>query len=217
MVGYRIEGYGVQHRGARVIRSIYYKQDEILDAIEALHAPSGFDADVTYGNGMFYKSRREPTHKFDIQPMLPDVVEASSVELPLADSSLQSIMFDPPFLTYVRAGREHKDGKVQMTARFGGYWSYDELTAHYQGTLAEAARILAKGGILVVKCQDIIHNHRMHCTHANVIQWASERGFRLRDLFVLAAKHRMPGPQKGKQKHARIYHSYFLVFERTKD
>lgn len=199
-----------------MIRSVYYKQDEILDAIESLHAPGGFDADVTYGNGMFYKNRREPAHKFDIQPLFPDVVEASSVTLPLADRSIQSIMFDPPFLTYVRAGRDHKDGKVQMTARFGGYWSYDELTAHYQGTITEAARILSKGGVLVVKCQDIIHNHRMHCTHANVIQWAAERGFRLRDLFVLAAKHRMPGPQKGKQKHARIYHSYFLVLERLK-
>lgn len=199
-----------------MIRSIYYKQDEILDAIQALHAPDGFDADVTYGNGMFYKNRQPPRLKFDIQPLFPDVVEASSTELPLETGSLQSVMFDPPFLTYVRAGRDHKDGKVQMTARFGGYWSYGELTAHYQGTLTEVARILAKGGVLVVKCQDIIHNHRMHCTHANVIQWAAERGFRLRDLFVLAAKHRMPGPQKGKQKHARIYHSYFLVLERLK-
>lgn len=199
-----------------MIRSIYYKQDEILDAIQALHAPEGFDADVTYGNGMFYKNRQPPRLKFDIQPLFPDVIEASSTELPLEAGSLQSVMFDPPFLTYVRAGRGHKDGKVQMTARFGGYWSYDELTAHYQGTITEVARILAKGGVLVVKCQDIIHNHRMHCTHANVIQWAADRGFRLRDLFVLAAKHRMPGPQKGKQKHARIYHSYFLVLERLK-
>jgi hypothetical protein len=125
-------------------------------------------------------------------------------------------MFDPPFLTYVKNGREHKDGKVQMTARFGGYWSYKELSDHYTQTIVEAARVLKCGGVFVVKCQDIIHNHKMHCTHANVIAWASEAGFRLRDLFVLAAKHRMPGPQKGKQKHARVFHSYFLVFERLK-
>jgi hypothetical protein len=29
----------------------------------------------------------------------------------------------------------------------------------------------------------------------------------------LTAKHRMPSPQKGKQRHARIFHSYFLVLE----
>jgi hypothetical protein len=32
----------------------------------------------------------------------------------------------------------------------------------------------------------------------------------------LPAKFRMPGPQKGTQRHARIFHSYFLVFERDR-
>ena len=69
--------------------------------------------------------------------------------------------------------------------------------------------------ILVFKCQDIIHNHKMHCTHANVIFWAEIEGFRLADLFVLPAKHRLPSPNRaGTQKHARIFHSYFLVLER---
>lgn len=197
------------------VRSVYYAQSEILDAIEQLHCPDGFEADVTYGNGMFYKGRKHPALKFDIQPLFDDVQQACSTSLPVADSSVQSIMFDPPFLTYVKAGRAHKDGKVQMTARFGGYWTYGELTDHYGGTIKEAARVIRKGGVLAVKCQDIIHNHRMHCTHAMVIRMAEDVGFRLKDLFVLAAKHRMPGPQKGTQRHARIFHSYFLVFERT--
>lgn len=199
-----------------VVKSIYFSQSEILDAIERLHVRDGWDADVTYGNGAFYKGRAEPRLKFDIQPLSDGVVQASSVTVPVESASLCSVMFDPPFLTYVRAGRDHKEGKVQMTARFGGYWTYQELTDHYGGTIKETARILAKSGVLVVKCQDIIHNHRMHCTHAMVIGMAQESGFRLKDLFILAAKHRMPGPQKGQQKHARIYHSYFLVFERLK-
>lgn len=199
-----------------VVRSIYFTQKEILDAIERLHCPGGFEADVTYGNGMFYKDRAPPRLKFDIQPLFDDVVGACSSSLPIDAASIGSLMFDPPFLTYVKAGREHKDGKVQMTARFGGYWSYDDLASHYRGTIIEAGRVLRTGGVFVVKCQDIIHNHRMHCTHAMVIDMAIEAGFRLKDLFVLAAKHRMPGPQKGRQRHARIFHSYFLVFERMK-
>lgn len=68
---------------------------------------------------------------------------------------------------------------------------------------------------MIFKCQDIIHNHRMHCTHSKVIAWAEECGMRLLDLFILAAKHRLPAPNRGgQQKHARIYHSYFLVFEK---
>jgi len=202
---------------AVALRSVYFTQSEILDAIESLHCPGGFDADVTYGNGSFYKGRSEPRLKFDIQPLSDGVVRADSGNLPLDKGDAKSIMFDPPFLTYVRAGRDHKAGKVQMTARFGGYWNYSDLQEHYCATISEAARVLDVGGIFVVKCQDIIHNHKMHCTHAMVIQEAQSLGFRLRDLFVLAAKHRMPGPQKGKQRHARIFHSYFLVFERMKD
>lgn len=200
-----------------VVRSIYFTQKEILDAIERLHLPGGFEADCTYGNGMFYRGRAHPRFKFDIQPLFDDVVGACSSKLPIDSASIGSLMFDPPFLTYVKAGRDHKGGKVQMTARFGGDWSYDDLSAHYGSTVSEAARVLRAGGVFVVKCQDIIHNHRMHCTHAMVIDMAITSGFRLKDLFVLAAKHRMPGPQKGRQKHARIFHSYFLVFERLKD
>jgi hypothetical protein len=56
----------------------------------------------------------------------------------------------------------------------------------------------------------------MHSTHYNVIGWAENEGFRLADLFILVATHRMPSPQKGTQKHSRIFHSYFLVLQKTK-
>lgn len=90
--------------------------------------------------------------------------------------------------------------------------SLSDLERHYRGTLQEAYRVLKPRGKMVFKCQDVIHNHRMHCTHLNVLNWAE--GFRLLDMFVLVAKHRMPGPQKGQQRHARVWHSYFLVLER---
>jgi len=199
---------------SEVLRSVYESQHDILRAIRTLHCSEGFDADLTFGNGSFWTQMPRPPHCFDITPLHPGVTQASSCALPLAARSLRSAVFDPPFLTYVKAGREHKGGKVAMTARFGGYYTYEELETHYRGTLQEARRVLRNGGVLIFKCQDIIHNHRMHCTHANVIAWAAERGFRLLDLFVLPAKSRMPSPQKGTQRHARIFHSYFLVFER---
>ena len=197
----------------QVYKSVYFDQDEILRAITALHCPDGFDADITYGNGAFYRAIAPPALKFDIDPQCPGVTQASSDCLPLSDSSIKSIVFDPPFLTYVRAGREG-NGKMIMAKRFAGYWTYGELEQHYRATLKECARVLKKGGVMVFKCQDIIHNHRMHCTHANVIGWASEHGMSLLDLFVLPAMRRLPSPnRKGTQKHARIFHSYFLVFK----
>lgn len=196
------------------IKSISDNQDEILNNIISLHCPDGIECDVTYGNGVFYKNIKQPIFKFDIDPQCDDVDEASSDCLPLADRCINSIMFDPPFLTYVRQGREG-NGNMIMSNRFAGYWTYDELSDHYQNTIVEAQRVLKKNGILIVKCQDIIHNHKMHCTHVNVIDWAEWNEFRLLDLFILAAKHRLPAPnRKGKQKHARIFHSYFLVFKK---
>lgn len=198
-----------------VIKSVSYDQSEILKSIMSLCGIEQFCADVTYGNGQFYKSVPKPLLRFDLDGTLPDVQQASSDNLPLPSSSIKSMVFDPPFLTYVRAARGG-NGNMVMAKRFAGYWRYDELETHYKATIKEAHRVLSDKGVLVVKCQDIIHNHKMHCTHANVINWADGL-FRLKDLFVLPAKHRMPSPNRaGTQKHARIFHSYFLVLERLK-
>jgi len=149
---------------------------------------------------------------FDIDPQVPGVVNADSGQLPLATASIGSVVYDPPFITYVKKGRSH--GSV-MSKRFGGYYTYDELLHDYRRTITECSRVLRARGILVVKCQDIIHNHKIHPTHINVVRMAEENGMRLKDLFILVAKHRMPVNRNGKQKHARIWHSYFLVFEKS--
>lgn len=198
-----------------VVRSAGMEQDEILRGIQQLHLPEGYECDATYGNGSFWKNLPRPALCYDIEPLEPHVVKACSTMLPLEKESLNNIVFDPPFLTYVRAGR-HGNGTMVMGQRFGGYYRYDELEEHYRDTISEAYRVLRPKGKLIFKCQDIIHNHKMHCTHINVVNWAETEGFRLRDLFVLVAQRRMPSPQVGTQKHARIWHSYFLVLERAR-
>lgn len=195
-------------------KSVSFDQHEILDCIRDLHCGGSFDVDATFGNGSFYSGGRQlPLFRFDADPELDNCECALSQDLPLGYGSVSSIVFDPPFLTYVRAARAG-NGNMVMAKRFAGYWRYDELELHYRQSLAEFGRVLKHKGVVVFKCQDIIHNHKMHCTHANVINWAGEEGFRLKDLFILPAKHRMPRPnRRGPAQHARIYHSYFLVLE----
>lgn len=200
-----------------MIKSYSGDQGEILRSILDLNGLDRFDADITYGNGCFYKDLPEPLFRSDIDPQVEGVMTASSDNLPFEDNSLGSVVFDPPFLTYIRAARQG-NGDMVMANRFGGYWRYDELENHYKATLSECARVLSKKGILVIKCQDIIHNHRHHPTHINIINWMG-KSFRLKDLFVLISNHRMPikskeGEAKRVQKHARIFHSYFMVLER---
>ena len=197
-----------------VVKSIYFKQSEIIDGISRLYCPDGFDCDATYGNGVFWKGRDRAEFCYDIDPQFDYVTEACSMNLPNENGSLGSMVFDPPFLTYIKQGRSHANGGAIMSKRFGGYYRYDELEDHYIHTISEAYRVLRHKGILVFKCQDIIHNHRMHCTHNNVINWCETEGFRLKDLFILAATHRMPSPQRGQQRHARVFHSYFLVLQK---
>ena len=199
-----------------MIKSVYETNKQILDAIKSLHIPEGYQCDLTFGNGSFWKDGERPAYCFDITPLQDGVIEADSRMVPLEAGSIRNCVFDPPFLTYVKNGRQHGGGKVAMAARFGGYYRYEELEDHYRGTLSEAWRILAPGGKMIFKCQDIIHNHRIHATHVNVVNWAEIEGFRLLDLFILPAKNRMPGPQRGQQRHARIFHSYFLVFSKPK-
>jgi hypothetical protein len=199
-----------------MIKSIEYDQNVILQSILDLNNIEKFDADLSYGNGGFYKKIPRPFWRFDLDDNLPDTITCSSTETPLDDEQISSCVFDPPFLTYVKSAREHNS---VMAKRFGGYWAYQELEDHYKATLVEANRILKKKGIMVFKCQDIIHNHKMHPTHINVVNW-SKGLFRLKDMFILAAKHRMGMPEKDGvakrvQKHARVFHSYFLVLEKS--
>lgn len=202
-----------------LIRSVSSDQQEILNGILLLCGLSEFDADITYGSGAFYRGGvvPQPLLKFDIDPQTSDTVWCdNTVHIPVEQGSLGSIVYDPPFLTYVRGARSH--GSI-MGARFGGYWRYDELEDAYQGAIAQCALVLSDGGVLVIKCQDIVHNHTLHPTHVSVIGWADVAGFRLKDLSILTASHRMPipattGHAMKVQQHARIHHSYFLTFQK---
>ena len=199
----------------QVFRSVSTDQSEILNSIIKLYCPEGFHLDATYGNGSFYKNGvPKPKLRFDLDESLEDCEYGDSTNLPLESASINSVVFDPPFLTYVRQNRSG-NGNMVMSNRFSGYWRYSELEKHYRDSMKEFSRLLVGKGIVVFKCQDIIHNHRIHPTHVSVINWCPEFDFRLKDLFILTASHRMPSPnRKGQQRHARIFHSYFLVLEK---
>lgn len=88
-----------------IVRSVYPDQEDILRGIQQLYCPDGFECDIAYGNGRFWKNIPEPQHKFDIDPQMPEVRQSCSTAIPVAAAIFNNIVFDPPFLTYVRAGR----------------------------------------------------------------------------------------------------------------
>lgn len=197
--------------GQDIIKSISFDQHEIIKNILALHCKTNIELDPTYSIGNFYQNGiHKPKYKFDIDPQLPEVEKASADNLPLNNCSINTMIFDPPFLF---GGGGNETSKTKL--RFSSFTSVDEMFLFYHNCLIEFYRILKQNGILIFKCQDMTEKYN-HFTHIFVINTAISLGFYAKDLFVLFARQRLIALNHQKQNHARKYHSYFIVFEKKK-
>jgi hypothetical protein len=195
-----------------IIKSVSYSQTEILSWIIRLYCPRGFDLDPTYSKGNFYKLIPEPKIKMDLDPG-PGIIPADARNLPLRSSSLESIIFDPPFLG-ASPVKPSKPGSNKIKRRFGSYKTFDELWSMYHRALEEFYRILNDRGVLIFKCQDGINDHKQYLSHVEIINYALQLGFYAIDLFILLAKSVIIGGNHHNQEHARKTHCYFLVFSK---
>lgn len=193
----------------KVYTTVSDDQQEILNAIRMLYTDGTFDVDATYSTGGFYRNGRvpEPSWKFDLNPQRPDVICADCRALPLDDDCVMSVIIDLPFL--------HQPGADSvMGNRFSGVHSQNELRQLHHDTLREAYRVLMPGGIVVVKCQDVIESGKQKLQHCYVWDEAQHIGFEDLDLFILLKKTMMVGHNWNRQVHARRAHSYFFVFQK---
>ena len=174
------------------------------------------DCDPTYSKGNFYKGIvDEPLYKFDVQPQLPSVRYADCRKLPLDDSCLDCIMFDPPFLATTGKSLDSNESNNLINKRFGVYPSEKELHQLYVDSLKEFYRILKDKGILIFKCQDKISSGKQYMSHCFIYNEAVKLGYYPKDLFVLLSKNRLVADWQIKnQKNARKFHSYFWVFQK---
>jgi hypothetical protein len=188
------------------IKSISFDQNEIIQNIIALHT-GPIQADVTFGMGNFYKKGiLRPEFCFDLSPRVPGVIPADVCRLPLADASLKSVMFDPPFMARTGPGATFKARFGELVGTIKDLWNF------YFQAMKEIHRVLVPGGWLVFKCQDGVLSGVNNFTHAEIYAIVKCLGFKPVDLFILLAKNRMNHPDHHRQLHARKYHSYFWVF-----
>ena len=204
-----------------MVKSYSFDQHEIIKDIVKLYIPSGtIDLDPCYSKGVFYNTNlvNQPILKYDLYPQVQGVVQADCRHLPLADSSLDSIMFDPPFLATTGPSLKKNDGSNIINKRFGVYETEKDLHQMYKEALQEFYRLLKPNGILVFKCQDKVSSGKQYMTHMYATLMAEDIGFYTRDMFVLLVKNRIVADWQTKnQQHARKFHSYFIVFQKPKN
>jgi len=196
----------------QVIKSIQNSDRDVLVAIKQLYLGNeNFDLDPCYSTGKFYEDLERPFIKMDKTPQDDEVIQNDIMNgIDLKDNSIKSIVFDPPFMFEIR-NRENLNLMKQRFSMFHG--GFEELEKMYKKALSEFHRILTKGGIVAFKCQDFTDSNTT-LTHCFVHNWAIEIGFRIEDLFIMAFKGGRVWNSNLTQKHARKYHSYWLVLKK---
>lgn len=191
--------------------SVFYSDDEVLKAISDIHLKGGwFDADITYSKGVFYKNCEQPRQKSDLIPLFEDVKEDDSTVLrTYEDESLNSVVFDPPFLFRKRKSVNND----RISARFSYFNSYEELIEMYEKSLTAIHKKLKSKGLLCFKCQDMTDG-KFYCTHNDVINISKQCGFELKDIMIKVSKSKLQRDAKQQNCVAKV-HSYWLVLKKV--
>lgn len=198
---------------------------EIFPQILELHVPDGaIIADVTWGKGVFWKNVDLERYQV-LGTDISDGVDCRNT--PYHDSSLDCVVFDPPYMEGFFRNNGQRAGSGSHAAIRENYSNGDEVPESgkkyhaavrdlYERGCSEAFRILKPGGILIVKCMDEVSANKQWLTHVEVINHCEALGFYSKDLFVVIRQNKPSVSRLIKQRHARKNHSYFLIFVKNK-
>ena len=188
--------------------------DDIFPHILSLYVrPGSIVADVTYGKGVFW--RNVPADAFQL--LSSDLSKGIDCrKLPYDAGSIDCVVFDPPYM-HTPGGTAHvnhqnyegyyKNNKVNSQKKY-----HEAVLDLYFTAAREAWRVLRKGGIYIVKCQDEVCANQQRLTHIEIVNELANYGFITEDLFVVVRNGKPGVSRLLKQAHARKNHSYFLVF-----
>lgn len=189
--------------------SVFKDDGNILTAISDIHLKGKwFDLDCTYSKGIFYQNINKPKIKSDLVPLFEDVIECDCTNLYFIENhSLNSIVFDPPFLFRNRKSKNNN----KISGRFSYFKSYDELFEMYKNSLNQFKTKLVKGGYVFFKCQDMTDG-KFYCTHNDIINYAKGIGYELKDIIIKATNTKLQRDAKQQNCVAKV-HSYWLILK----
>lgn len=228
---------------SHVVCSAYMdNNDEVFRDILKLFVEEGSTiADVTFGLGVFWNKvdlskyhilpsdlylKAETMQKFSqLHPR--DGINSKS--LPYGNTSLDAVVFDPPYMESFYRNQTDQIGGIGTHSSFRRAYSsgngdekaegvkyHDAVTDMYIKSGAEAYRVLKDNGIYIVKCQDEVCANKQRLTHVEIITGFEQMGFYCEDIFVVVRTNKPVISRLKKQVHARKNHSYFLIFRKMK-
>lgn len=166
--------------------------------------------DVTYGRGLWW-TRWRPTQLLT-HDLAIDGVDFRA--LPEADESVDVVCFDPP---HVPQGGSDDDDVDEFRDRYGlngAPMNRHALTHLVLEGLDECARVVRRGGFVLVKVCPFQSGRRFHHMPTKVITRAEHIGLRFVDELVM---RRNTGPTSTEVFHrARRNSSNLLVFDRRR-
>lgn len=171
------------------------------------------DLDPTYSEGKLWDGLPKPMRKGDICPAVEGCEQMDARDLPYPAASLDSIFFDPPF---VPKNVKRENGKLGIIEkRFSGYSSMLDLWQMYADSFKEFYRVLAPGGLLLVKNMDQIAGGKFYSAFDGVVTQARDAGFKLIYISVLYSENPpMMSPNMAEQQNPRHVHCYYFVFRK---
>lgn len=186
-----------------VLTAIVGTNADLLPEVFKIWVEDGWRiADVTFGRGIFWQQIDESKYR----TFFTDLLDGTDFRnLPYQDNSFEVVILDPP---YMHGGSTVKASINDIYKNQNG--SHASVVRLYAGGVLEAARVLLRGGILLVKCQDEIESGRQRLSHIEIIQLLTILGFQVVDLFVLV-QNGIPAMRVDYQKSARKNHSYLIV------
>lgn len=202
-----------------VFSAYHASNDEVFPQILKLYVPPGsLVADVTYGNGVFWKQASVGAYTLKATDLRTGT---DCRKLPYGDTTFDCVVFDPPYM-HTPGGTAHQNHQnfehyyYNNGTENGGKKYHEAVLDLYFRGAREAYRVLRSEGIYIVKCQDEVCANQQRLTHVEIINELATMGFIVEDLFVVLRKNKPGVSRILRQVHARKNHSYFLVFRKAK-
>lgn len=194
-------------------------EDVFPHVISLYVRPGSVVADVTYGNGVFWK--KVPKDRYRL--LTTDLANGVDCRrLPYQTTTIDCVVFDPPYM-HTPGGTAHVNHqnyesyyRNNVVANGSGKKYHEAVLDLYFKAAYEAYRVLRDEGTYIVKCGDEVCANQQRLTHVELINELSKNGFVVEDLFVLLRNNRPGVSRVIRQVHARKNHSYFLVFRKSK-